>query len=74
MTAITKPQFTRLQTLRALRIHVIEECEFNRTWIGLHLRDGHPRASEICRGYVAEREQWIEALDQVIASLEESHA
>jgi hypothetical protein len=72
MTA--KAQLTRLQALRELRAHVADECEFNRAWIGLHLRDGHPQAAETRRKYVAERERWIEALDQTIAVLEKSHA
>jgi hypothetical protein len=52
--------------LCALRGHVKEERDFNEKWIALHTRDGHPGAAERRREIVAERDEWIGALDEVI--------
>lgn len=52
--------------LQALRKHTQEERDFNEKWIAVHILEGHPHAAERRREIVAEGDEWLGALDEVI--------
>jgi len=54
--------------LQALRDHLQRERDFNHGWIVVHLAEGHPMAAKRREEIVAERDEWLRALDEAMGA------